>query len=108
MKRFSPKTGFMTCDISAVVFIAFLTTVAVLNSGCGPAINAGDALYQEILDGKGCEPATSVCDGNRLMLCNADHRWEKNVNCADFEMPRECCTISGVAGCFKQTECKGR
>lgn len=93
-----------TIHYTAALAIIVLLAVAIHN--CGPAIDIGDAVYQKSMKGKGCEPATSECSETALMLCNADHVWEVNVDCSDYEPHRECCVIGGTPGCFYPYECK--
>lgn len=99
MKR---TLSWCACVASAVI----MTAVIVSMAGCGPALPLGDAIYQEAMQGKGCLPTSAMCDGNRLMLCNADHKWEENTNCEHYETPRECCTIGDQTGCFRARDCK--
>ncbi len=90
---------------AAGIWLLFVVAVSVATS-CGPALEAVDAIQQERLKGVGCDPTDSICDGNTLMLCNADHEWEVNTNCGDYETPRQCCEIIGDAGCYKADECE--
>jgi hypothetical protein len=90
----------LTFSLVAVVF------AAILNTGCGPALAVGDAIYQKAMEGKGCGPTASSCEGDKLLLCNADHIWELNTDCADFETQRTCCTIEKTPGCYRVNECE--
>ena len=93
-------------SLSAVLAaVALLAVVIISMSGCGPALEAGDKVYQKAMEGKGCEPTASQCDGSQLMLCNADHEWELNTDCNDYGMSRQCCTIGGNPGCYRTEEC---
>lgn len=91
--------------VAAILGIMVLAVV-VISLNCGPAIDAGDAVYQKAMEGKGCKPATSECSGTALRICNADHVWEVNVDCSDYETPRKCCVIGGKPNCYKPYECE--
>jgi hypothetical protein len=92
--------------ISGLVVIILSSMVTILSITCGPALGIGDAVYQKIIEGKGCGPTSSGCDGDKLLLCNADHVWELNTDCGDFETPRKCCTINDKPGCYRTRECE--
>jgi hypothetical protein len=98
MKKFLFLSGWL------VIALAF--TVTFFNLTCGPALGIGDSIYQKIIEGKGCGPTASGCDGDKLLLCNADHVWELNTDCTDYETPRKCCIIEGKSGCYRAQECE--
>ncbi len=101
--------------MAAMLTFAVVTILclAIFWAGCGGevsqgALNAGDAVYQDYMEGKGCEPATFACQGSSQMECNADHVWEVNVDCTDYEPePRACCAINGRPNCYLVTQCEG-
>jgi hypothetical protein len=72
----------------------------ILMVNCGPAINVWDRIYQKVKEGEGCGPTSHGCSGSILMICNADHVWEVNTDCADYEPLHTCCAVEGVVGCY--------
>lgn len=96
-------------DAAAICVAAIVVGVclAILWGGCGPILGAGDAVYQEVMDGKGCEPATAKCLQSTLMECNADHLWDETIDCTSYEPePRACCVVDGQPGCFLIAQCE--
>lgn len=96
-------------DVATVAAFAAIAGVCLaILFGCGPVLGAGDAVYQEVMDGKGCEPATAKCLKSTLMECNGDHMWDETIDCTSYEPePRACCVIDGQPGCFLVADCKG-
>ena len=92
-------------QLFVIIWCVAIITAFILNAGCGSVFGIGDSIYQHIMEGKGCGPTASGCEGDKLLLCNADHMWELNTDCTDFETPRNCCTINTKPGCYRTPEC---
>jgi hypothetical protein len=100
LKHFAIKAILIFLGTAVLGYIAWIVW------GCGPIIGAGDAVYQEVMDGKGCEPASFKCLQSTLLICNADHEWDELIDCTSYEPMQACCTLEGKAGCYKPEDCQ--
>jgi hypothetical protein len=101
-------------DVAALVIILMIIfgSIAFIIFGCGPTqtvIDKGDEIYQDYMEGKGCEPTNLGCARDQLMICDADHEWAPLTQCNDYvpRGSRQCCVLEGKAGCYRVEDCEG-
>jgi len=92
-------------QLLAVFAVILVLGTLILNLGCRQILEKSDSELQELMEGTGCPPTESACKGNVLMLCNANHVWETNVDCSDFNAPKQCCVVAEVTSCYDAEEC---
>lgn len=85
----------VTCVVSIIAIV-----IAYTLCSCGPALNAGDAIYQKSMEGQGCEPASLKCIGSQLATCQADHTWQVNTDCKKYSPSLACFTLDNEPGCY--------
>jgi len=98
--------NFFILSMLFLAIAAWIITAIIASTSCGPVIDAGDAIYQNAMEGKGCEPASFECWKNKLLICNASHEREVNLDCDAYETPRSCCAIGGLYSCYRPYECQ--
>ena len=91
---------FFAVGLLAISIAALLLVFLSCNPAAQHLIDTGDAIYQDGLQGKGCEPTTIICRESVLMICNADHEHSKLVDCNSYEPKLVCETRDGKPGCY--------
>jgi hypothetical protein len=91
-------SGFTTAGV------IYITSLLLGCSGGQPALDVGDALYQELAEG--CEPGALTCRENSLFICNASKRWEPTLNCGEYNPVHNCCEHDGEPGCYRPENCE--
>lgn len=98
-----------TMFIEGVFFILVAVAIGLFlfyTSGCGPMLEVADTVQQKALEGQGCKPEATKCEGQSLQICQADHTWTQNVACGEYLPARACCNGPKGPGCYRPEDCE--